>query len=148
MMHFLIDNGADLDIFDNEGWTPLHAAASVGSLPFVEYVVQKRSSIIFCLKTKIVLVCRLLIEKGANPVAVNHDGDTPYDLVKSDGDEGVREFLLQIIEDEGEFRIQYLNYTYTRFSIGSQVSFTIEWQSGKYLRNSIQCHERIEFSSF
>ncbi|XP_075250495.1 uncharacterized protein LOC142342794 isoform X2 [Convolutriloba macropyga] len=79
MMQFLIENDADLDIFDNEGWTPLHAAASVGSITFVE----------------------LLIAKGANPVAVNHDGDTPFDLVKSDGDSGVREYLQQVIEDAG-----------------------------------------------
>ena len=34
-------------------------------------------------------------------MAVNHDGDTPFDLVKSDGDSGVREYLQQVIEDAG-----------------------------------------------
>ena len=28
MVEFLVENGADVDVCDNEGWTPLHATAS------------------------------------------------------------------------------------------------------------------------
>ena len=48
---------------------------------------------------------RLLVERGANPVAVNHDGDTPYDLVKNEVDDsGVASYLSEIIED-GEYDV-------------------------------------------
>ena len=30
MVEFLVDGYADVDICDNEGWTPLHATASCG----------------------------------------------------------------------------------------------------------------------
>jgi len=30
MVEFLVANGADVDVCDNEGWTPLHATASCG----------------------------------------------------------------------------------------------------------------------
>jgi protein phosphatase 1 regulatory subunit 12B len=36
MVKFLIENGADLNPQDNEGWTPLHAAVSVGNLSVVK----------------------------------------------------------------------------------------------------------------
>lgn len=32
LVKILVSNGARLDIRDNEGWTPLHAAASCGSV--------------------------------------------------------------------------------------------------------------------
>lgn len=30
IVEFLVDHGADVDVCDNEGWTPLHATASCG----------------------------------------------------------------------------------------------------------------------
>jgi len=30
MVEFLVEKGADVDVCDNEGWTPLHATASCG----------------------------------------------------------------------------------------------------------------------
>lgn len=48
--------GLDLNIQDNEGWTPLHAAVCWG---------QKEAM-------------RMLVEKGANMDAKNLRGETPY----------------------------------------------------------------------
>lgn len=36
MVRFLVESGADVDRQDNEGWTPLHAAASCGHLNIAE----------------------------------------------------------------------------------------------------------------
>ena len=36
MVKFLVDNNADINAQDNEGWTPLHAAVSVGNLEVVK----------------------------------------------------------------------------------------------------------------
>ena len=30
MVEFLVENDSDVDVCDNEGWTPLHATASCG----------------------------------------------------------------------------------------------------------------------
>lgn len=36
MVKFLVENGADVNQQDNEGWTPLHAVASCGYLNIAE----------------------------------------------------------------------------------------------------------------
>ena len=36
LVSLLLDNGAELGIRDNEGWTPLHAAASCGSVEIAQ----------------------------------------------------------------------------------------------------------------
>ena len=38
MVEFLVQNGADLNRGDNEGWTPLHATSSCGVLSIAKYV--------------------------------------------------------------------------------------------------------------
>uniref|UniRef100_A0A0L8IF56 cGMP-dependent protein kinase interacting domain-containing protein n=2 Tax=Octopus bimaculoides TaxID=37653 RepID=A0A0L8IF56_OCTBM len=58
MVKFLVENGADVDVCDNEGWTPLHATASCGFTDIAQY----------------------LISTSANIAAVNNDGDLPLDI--------------------------------------------------------------------
>ena len=58
----LIENGADVDIRDDNGSTPLHSAAVFGRAD----------------------VAKLLVEKGANPQARNDDGGTPADALHLD----------------------------------------------------------------
>uniref|UniRef100_A0A8C3I2R6 Protein phosphatase 1 regulatory subunit 16A n=1 Tax=Chrysemys picta bellii TaxID=8478 RepID=A0A8C3I2R6_CHRPI len=58
----LLEAGAEVNACDSELWTPLHAAATCGHLHLVE----------------------LLIKHGANLLAVNTDGNMPYDLCEDD----------------------------------------------------------------
>lgn len=58
MLRLLLDYGAFVNAKDSEKWTPLHAAATCGHL----YLVK------------------ILISRGANLLAVNVDGNMPYDL--------------------------------------------------------------------
>ncbi|KAG6926947.1 protein phosphatase 1 regulatory subunit 16A, partial [Chelydra serpentina] len=58
----LLEAGVDVNACDSELWTPLHAAATCGHLHLVE----------------------LLIKHGANLLAVNTDGNMPYDLCEDD----------------------------------------------------------------
>ncbi|XP_048338607.1 LOW QUALITY PROTEIN: protein phosphatase 1 regulatory subunit 16A [Sphaerodactylus townsendi] len=72
----LLEAGADVNTCDSELWTPLHAAATCGHLHLVE----------------------LLIEKGANLLAVNSDGNMPYDLCE---DEMTLDYIETTMADQG-----------------------------------------------
>ncbi|XP_061378220.1 protein phosphatase 1 regulatory subunit 16A isoform X2 [Danaus plexippus] len=62
MMRLLLDHGANVNAEDSEKWTPLHAAATCGNLNLV----------------------RILIQCGANLLAVNGDGNMPYDICEEE----------------------------------------------------------------
>ncbi|KAK3579169.1 hypothetical protein CHS0354_022704 [Potamilus streckersoni] len=62
MLKLLLEFGANVNAKDSELWTPLHAAATCGH----------------------VHLCRLLIEKGADLLAVNADGNMPYDICEDE----------------------------------------------------------------
>merc|ERR1719481_512501 len=70
-MKVLVEFGADCNACDSEQWTPLHAAATCGHLHLVKF----------------------LIEQGANLLAVNGDGNMPYDICEE-------ETTLSFIENE------------------------------------------------
>lgn len=62
MMKLLIEYGANVNAEDSEKWTPLHAAATCGHLRLVRY----------------------LISRGSNLLAVNADGNMPYDICEDE----------------------------------------------------------------
>ncbi|XP_014448749.1 protein phosphatase 1 regulatory subunit 16A [Tupaia chinensis] len=62
MVQLLLEAGATVNACDSECWTPLHAAATCGHLQLVE----------------------LLIARGADLLAVNSDGNMPYDLCEDE----------------------------------------------------------------
>lgn len=62
MMRLLLDHGANVNAEDSEKWTPLHAAATCGNLNLV----------------------KILIQRGANLLAVNGDGNMPYDICEEE----------------------------------------------------------------
>ncbi|KAL4655764.1 protein phosphatase 1 regulatory inhibitor subunit 16B [Arapaima gigas] len=62
MVKILLDRGAYVNAQDNELWTPLHAAATCGHANLV----------------------KILIHHGADLLAVNSDGNMPYDLCEDD----------------------------------------------------------------
>ncbi|KAM8881502.1 protein phosphatase 1 regulatory subunit 16A isoform 1-T2 [Synchiropus picturatus] len=72
----LLDAGASVNASDSEQWTPLHAAATCGHTGLVQ----------------------LLIQAGANLLAVNADGNMPYDLCE---DEATLELLEMVMAEQG-----------------------------------------------
>ena len=71
LLRLLIKNGADVNVCDNDLWTPLHAAATCANLE----------------------ICKILIENKAELLAVNTDGNMPYDICDD-------ELCLEYIESE------------------------------------------------
>lgn len=71
ILQLLLRHGADVNAQDTEQWTPLHAAACCAHIGIV----------------------RLLINSGANLLAVNADGNMPYDICDD-------EATLDVIETE------------------------------------------------
>uniref|UniRef100_A0AAZ3NTQ0 Protein phosphatase 1 regulatory inhibitor subunit 16B n=1 Tax=Oncorhynchus tshawytscha TaxID=74940 RepID=A0AAZ3NTQ0_ONCTS len=62
MVKILLNRSASVNAQDNELWTPLHAAATCGHAGLV----------------------KVLIQHGADLLAVNSDGNMPYDLCEDD----------------------------------------------------------------
>jgi len=75
LLRLLIKNGADVNVCDNDLWTPLHAAATCANLE----------------------ICKILIENNAELLAVNTDGNMPYDICDD-------ELCLEYIESEMAIR--------------------------------------------
>ncbi|NXQ26743.1 PP16A phosphatase, partial [Alaudala cheleensis] len=76
LVQLLLDAGADANARDTELWTPLHAAATCGHLDLVQ----------------------LLIQRGADLLAVNSDGNMPYDLCE---DEATLDCLESAMAEQG-----------------------------------------------
>uniref|UniRef100_I3KAH3 Glutamic--pyruvic transaminase n=1 Tax=Oreochromis niloticus TaxID=8128 RepID=I3KAH3_ORENI len=72
----LLDAGANVNACDSELWTPLHAAATCGHTGLVQ----------------------LLIQAGADLLAVNADGNMPYDICE---DEATLELLEMVMAEQG-----------------------------------------------
>uniref|UniRef100_A0A3Q4M662 Protein phosphatase 1, regulatory subunit 16A n=1 Tax=Neolamprologus brichardi TaxID=32507 RepID=A0A3Q4M662_NEOBR len=73
----LLDAGANVNACDSELWTPLHAAATCGHTGLVQ----------------------LLIQGGADLLAVNADGNMPYDICE---DEATLELLEMVMAEQGQ----------------------------------------------
>ncbi|KAI1888865.1 hypothetical protein AGOR_G00173170 [Albula goreensis] len=76
MVQCLLDAGATVNACDSELWTPLHAAATCGHTGLVQ----------------------LLVQAGADLLAVNADGNMPYDLCE---DEATLELIEMVMAEQG-----------------------------------------------
>ncbi|CAF1396907.1 unnamed protein product [Adineta ricciae] len=62
ILQLLIEYGGDVNAKDRDLWTPLHAAATCGHMQ----------------------ICKILIENGAELMALNADGNMPYDICEDE----------------------------------------------------------------
>ena len=70
-MAALLEQGADIEQGNNEGWTALFEAANKGHVETV----------------------RLLLKHGARPMVVDSSGSSPVDYARSNGDQQIIELL-------------------------------------------------------
>lgn len=85
MMKLLLEFGANVNAKDSEQWTPLHAAATCGHLHLVRY----------------------LISKGADLLAVNADGNMPYDICE---DDATLDYIESEMAKKGKIFVFHVSY--------------------------------------
>jgi len=100
--------GANPNIADENGVTPLHVACSIGVVPLVELLIDNGAwinvrdgdgdtPIFYAIREgKDVIVERLVRDFGVNIEDVNEDGETPLDFCKSIGDQDMEKLILSI----------------------------------------------------
>ncbi|XP_051170463.1 ankyrin-3-like [Leptopilina boulardi] len=87
----LVQNGADVNIVNNDGETPLHKASKRGNIQLVEILLQNGANInakdnrdITPLYVAILYdhseLAKILVQNGADVNIVNNDGETPLNL--------------------------------------------------------------------
>ncbi|GMS83121.1 hypothetical protein PENTCL1PPCAC_5296, partial [Pristionchus entomophagus] len=90
LQRLLLSRGANIEAREVEGWTPLHAAAGAHRINAI----------------------RVLIDSGANLLAVNDEGNMPYDLCDDDrvsvviensmAERGITQKMIEVEREAGE----------------------------------------------
>jgi hypothetical protein len=117
----LLERGANPNAKDENGWTPLHHAAEVGSVDIAKFLIDKgayvnaraeRAKYEGCRRLDVsgitplhIAACygflplaELLLESGADPNAIDQCGRTPTYLAEGNGHKGVAELIKEYTE--------------------------------------------------
>ena len=88
VVKLLLENKANIEVIDEENWTPLHAAAFMNYFEISEY----------------------LLEKGANTIARTLENERPIDLIEQTNLQLISLFLNHMKNVNPNFELNELNF--------------------------------------
>ena len=105
MLKYLIENGADVNISDNFGFSPLHSLAVIGYGGGVALLLSNNADVNlksfnkttpfhFACHNGHVNIVKLMLAHGADVSAKNSDGDTPLNFASKSGSREILDLLL------------------------------------------------------
>lgn len=116
-LEILLENGADVDITNGKGWTPLHIASYYGHLEVAQMLLdygadpkaetnKGNSPLWIAMQEKSFIVAKLLIESGAE---VNEVGDNGWSLIhlatilkaRVEDEEGETLYIAELLAENG-----------------------------------------------
>lgn len=117
----LIENGANVNIYDNEGWSALTYAANNGDIEIAKVLLENnariRGELLYAIKSPIIEnrigMMKLLIENKADINYTDTNGLNPLNIAVQNGDIQLTEFLMtnkanaNILMPDGNGLIEY-----------------------------------------
>ena len=103
IIQILIDNGADVNAKDREGFTPLHQAVEYGDEATTEMLIGRGADVNAkdnygntpLHQSSDLKIARILISKGASFIVKNENGETPLDCAVLEDDVKMAKLLLK-----------------------------------------------------
>ncbi|KAI9317230.1 ankyrin repeat-containing domain protein [Dichotomocladium elegans] len=103
----LVESGVSVNIHDQHGYTPMHAAVSYNQTAIVEYLLEKGANVNIedfekdtpLYVAESVDMAQLLIERGADPNHKNEEDLTPALNAHQEGWRDVAEFLASVTNE-------------------------------------------------
>ena len=110
----LLNSGAKIDAWDEEGWTPLIWAADKGNADVVRLLLDRgadpdevdnynKTTLHFAAHNGHLAVIKLLIQTGADPDEVDKRGRTPIDLANANGHTEVAKLIKRMQRGKSAF---------------------------------------------
>jgi len=111
IVKLLLVHGANPNITDESGVSPLHVACSFGIVPLLEILVDNgawvnmrdedgETPIFYAIRESKTFVVQRLVEYGVDIDEMNEDDESPLEYCKSIGDENMHNIIIEIIEQK------------------------------------------------